>query len=316
MNDRLFLAIIQTISFFDIFSFPLTKEELYRYLWQYPEHISYTAFVQQLAEVLRTTNTIETHGGYYFLTGKKQDICIRERRVWFVEERIKKAKNAVKTLRWIPFLRGVFICNMLQVTAQKDSDIDVFIVVKKHRLWITRLLITITLHLFRFRRHGNCVANRLCLSFYCTDDVLDLSQIAIQAPDIYLAYWLATLLPIYTDNTIQTEIAQQNNWLNEYFSPKRTPTASQNTTTQTARFSYRVNTFFTIAWKGAYGNIIEKQAKELQKKKMDMLSQQPEQGSVRDVRISDAMLKFHENDRRAHFCAVWQKKWQALRTTK
>jgi len=315
MNDRLFLAIIQTISFFDIFSFPLTKEELYRYLWQYPEHVSFTTFVQQLENILQETDSIETYGGYYFLAGKKQDIYIRERRVWFVEERIKKAKNAVKTLRWIPFLRGVFICNMLQVTAQKDSDIDVFIVVKKHRLWITRLLITITLHLFRFRRHGNCVANRLCLSFYCTDDVLDLSQIAIEKPDIYLAYWLILLEPIFTDRTIQKEMVQQNNWLNEYFSPKRMLTVGQNTTTPPARFSKTLHTFFTIAWKGGYGDMIEKQAKELQKKKMDILSQQPEQGSVRDVRISDTMLKFHENDRRAHFCAVWKKKWQALRTT-
>jgi len=106
-------------------------------------------------------------------------------------------------LRFVPFIRMVAVCNNLAFgNVDENSDIDLFIIAKKGRLFTVRILITAFLHILGVRRHGDKVSRRFCLSFFVDDSFLDFKSIAIEN-DIYLAYWCKTLVPIVDDGVFK-----------------------------------------------------------------------------------------------------------------
>ena len=326
MNTELSQSIGQTLAFFDMFDHPLTKEELYRWLWRdlritdvksrgdhvpfrdNPDlRIDYNEFLSQL-EHLEQLQQFERLNGFYFLKGRKGIVEERQRRVRLVEEKMEIARRGIKKLRWIPFVRSVFVCNTLAGGyVKEDSDIDVFVVVQKGRLWLSRLFVTFFLSVTGLRRNKRQIKNKICLSFYVSDDHLDLKDIAIDEPDIYLMYWLVQLVSVYDPDNILADVQKANAWVKKYllseFQPYEILPREKVADSRLSRGFKRV---FEIMWTGAYGNFLEAQAKAVQRARMKLT-----RGSVRDepdtrVVISDSMLKFHENDRREEYRERWR----------
>lgn len=305
-------SIIQTISYFDIFNTPLTREELLRWLWG-EKAVDYTDFAKRLDD-LEKQNKISKKSGYYFLPGREEIINIRQRAVPLVEEKMQIAVRAGKKIRWIPFVEAVFVCNTVAGGGvKKTSDIDVFIIIKNGRLWLARLLTTITMSLFGLRRNKTKIANKICLSFYATNDGLDLSKIKISDPDIYLTYWMENLIPVYDPNNTLRKIKYKNQW-----AKKSLPNSNENYQTLyrwavvDSKLSKAVRSFFEKTWTGAYGNLIEKQAKEIQQTKMKLNFTNPNKENKLGVIINDNMLKFHENDRREQYRDEWINKYSII----
>lgn len=62
----------------------------------------------------------------------------------------KRAKKYIEKITWIPGIRMIAVVNSLSMFAtHRDSDIDLFIITKKNRMWIARVWIT-----FIFWIHG------------------------------------------------------------------------------------------------------------------------------------------------------------------
>ena len=194
-------SIIKTLAYFDIFNTPLTREELFHWLWE-EKTDDYVGFARRLDD-LEKQKKINKKSGYYFLPNRTKIINIRQRAVPLIEEKMQIAAAGAKKIRFIPFVETVFVCNTVAGGGvKKESDIDVFIIIKNGRLWLTRFLTTIILSIFNLRRNKKHIANKICLSFYATNDGLDLSKIKIADPDIYLIYWLENLIPVYDPNNV------------------------------------------------------------------------------------------------------------------
>ena len=98
----------------------------------------------------------------------------------------------------MPFIRLVAVCNNLAyLNAKESADIDLFIVVKKGRIWITKLSLLFIITFLGLRPPKNKAKDKIYLSFYVSSEALDISQIKIANDDVYLVYWLATLFPVY-----------------------------------------------------------------------------------------------------------------------
>lgn len=313
MEDGTKKAILQTLAYFDIFGYALTKEELWRYLisghTDNPDlQMTYTDFVRALDENDSLHGVAERSRGFYFLPGREDNVATRQRAVKWFEQKMKIARRAVKKMRWMPFLRAVFICNTLAGPGLTEaSDIDVFVVVRKGRLWLTRLMATLILSVWRLRRTRKRIKDRVCLSFYITDDNLNLSKIALDN-DIYLMYWLALLIPIYDPDNLHSSIQRANQWVKKYLSNALVSyKLSERLRVDNNKMSVFVKNLLEKMWDGRYGDLMEKQAKEMQRARMKM-----NYGSVQNepdtrVVVSDQMLKFHENDRRAEYREAWLK---------
>ncbi|PLX26475.1 hypothetical protein C0581_04400 [Candidatus Parcubacteria bacterium] len=302
-------SIIQTLTYFDLFDHPLTEEELFRLLWQPPEGLEYGFFLEQL-KTFEESLYIENSQGFWYLKGRKSILGHRQSRIKLVEEKMKIANRGIKKLRWIPFVRSVFVCNTVaSAIADSDSDIDVFIVVRKNRLWLTRMLVTLSLSLFGLRRTKKKIKNKICLSFYVTDDKLNLKQVTIGESDIYLIYWIAQLIPLYDPDNLLLSIQKANTWVKSYvphvFQPYKLLSRMR---IEDTVLSGKVKRGFERMWGSGYGAVLEKQARSLQLSKMKHnIKSVQNQGDSRVV-INDSMLKFHENDRRTEYREVWQKK--------
>lgn len=312
MNIELKKSILQTLAYFDIFSHPLTLGEISNWLWNYGQNLSIASLADGLTE-LKNNNLINEKFGYYFLGNKEEIIEIRRSRQLLVEEKMKIAVRASKILSFTPFLQAVFVCNTVSAfTPDEDSDIDVFVVVKSGRIWIARFLATFFLTIFGLRRTKKKIKNKICLSFYTTDDNLDFSGIKISEPDIYMCFWLTQLIPIFDKNNISQKIIEKNNWIKKYL-----PRAESFKTVSRWRivpnfFSKLVVQVLEKTWASGYGDLIEKQAKIIQKNKMKMNSESEQNLQNNHVIINDSMLKFHEKDRREEYQNEWGEKCRTL----
>ncbi len=90
----------------------------------------------------------------------------------------------------------VAVVNSLSMYAtHRDSDIDLFIVTSRGTLWWVRVMVTLTFSLHGVWRHGEDIADHFCLSFFVTEDALDMKEIALE-DDIYLYFWMYYMRPI------------------------------------------------------------------------------------------------------------------------
>lgn len=305
MHSGLQQSIIRTLAWFDLFSYPLTAQEVYQYLWEPPTNVTF----EHVLAALEEGDQIETAQGFYFLPGRSDTVRQRQLGVQEVHKKLKIAARACKRIRWIPFVRAVFVCNTVAAsTASKESDIDVFVVIRQGRMWLTRLFLTGILSLFRMRRHGECVANKICLSFFVTDDALNLSSIRWGSPDIYLAYWLSQLIPVFDPDDVLQTIHHKNVWIRSHLPHAfGSYTPGNEYRVGETGISRTIKKVLQKVWGGQYGNLIEQQAKHIQELKMKRNYDSVKDAEDSRVVITDRMLKFHENDRRAQYRDQWQR---------
>jgi len=160
-----------------------------------------------------------------------------------------------------------------------------------------RLLVTAVLQLAGLRRHGDRVANRICLSFYLTPRAAALDAVKLD-DDPYLRYWIAHLLPLFARAAALCNFWRANEWAHRtlYQAPQPLPLIPG-----------RASAFGTmLAWLlgGWLGDVFERTSRVWQVRHMGVRFAQENSAVV----ISNTMLKFHEQDRRAWYAAVWRER--------
>ncbi|MDD4902421.1 MAG: hypothetical protein PHE24_04770 [Patescibacteria group bacterium] len=250
------------------------------------------------------------YSGFYFLPGREELIEKRREFFYLSEKKFKIAKRAAWLLHFIPSVKMVAVCNNFYY--RPESDIDFFIITSPKRLWLTRFFATLILDLFHRRARGKKTADRVCLSFYLSEDNLNLENIALKPAkycgptdmaDPYFYYWLGFLEPIYGEDCYN-KFWQANSWLKNIF-PNILP--------KQPVLRWRINSdndLTIITHPVASGtrhpsregtDWLEKIAKKIQWWKISpLVKKMAALGDTRVV-INDRMLKFHENDRREFF---------------
>lgn len=201
------------------------------------------------------------------ILGVKDIASIHEKKL------LKKAQRYSFIFSHIPGILCVCIGNSVAMnTAHQDSDIDLFIICKKKRIWTVRICLTFLLTLLWQRKTGKKHAGKFCLSFFITQDAMDLKKIAIKN-DYYLAYWVKTLIPIVNKN--QTFEKFQN--INLYVKTSQDINRSPKTLTYIGNL---IETLLKVTF-------LSRTKKSFQKLWKPFW-----------VIITDDMLKFHDKDRR------------------
>lgn len=296
--------IIDTIAYFDLFSYPLTAYEIYTYLYvngMTGASVSFEEVLESLntSEVL--THSIQEQNGFYFLKGKAGNISTRNERYVLSHAKYKKALGAARILSVFPWIRMAAVCNSLaQHSVTKESDIDFFIITRSRRIWLTRLVLTLLLPFFGYRRHGKARHDPVCLSFFVSDDMLEFHSLLLPGKDIYFPYWISQLMPVYDDG-VYSEFLSHNEWVQEYIPHMSARVPSYRRRVSYSRVMRGISQILAIFSFGPVGNLFETLARLLQQSKLS--AQKKELAAAPDTRviISDTMLKFHENDRREEY---------------
>lgn len=211
----------------------------------------------------------------------KKELWKYEQKLWDITQKY------TPILSKIPWIQCICVCNSLAMnTCHKNSDIDLFIITKKNRLWTTRIYTTLILTILRKRKTSKKHAWQFCLSFFISEEELSLESIALE-DDIYLYYWLKTLIPIVNKNTTFEKFIDINQiWLD--FENKSITKKQDKNSEQTLWITHKL---LTSCW-----DYCEKLLKSIflpRTKKSFQKLWKPFW-----VVISDTMLKFHNQDKR------------------
>lgn len=166
-------------------------------------------------EKLKEDGAVGFSDGFYFLFGKQYLVPLRIKREKLAGRKWRKAIRAARWLRFVPYLRGVFTSGSLAVSNTDElSDLDVLVVVKSGRIWLTRLLVSGLLSLLGVRRKYNqkIAPDKICPNHYITDKSLH-----IPFKSIYNAQTYISLKPVFiSEPGLVGKFFEANSWLGEY----------------------------------------------------------------------------------------------------
>ena len=195
--------ILTTLTYFDIFSYPLTQTEIFFFLQETHSLKSYTSALNHLVaeqQVYRIDELLMLRDNY--------EMVVRRRKGNHAAKKLlDKAVPIARFLSYFPYVRGIAVSGSLSKNfADENSDIDFFIITMKNRLWIARTI----MHLFKklailFRKE-----NLFCMNYY-----IDEAGLEIKEKNIYTATELATLMPLRGVEIFQ-QLYLDNKWSKEF----------------------------------------------------------------------------------------------------
>lgn len=287
---RLRESIYATVCFFDVFDKPVHRRDFYRYMF------GAEVLQDEVDDFLMKEKRLGRRGEYYFLPRREETVAVCESRAPINDLYWKKVFRFIPKLHMVPFIQAVAVCNSLAFeNCNSESDIDLFIITRKNRIFIARVLSGILLHILGVRRHGQKVAGRFCLSFYVAEDGMDLSTM-MQDDEVYLYYWMRSLEFVYRrDDKIFGRFYKKNRWF-----LKEVPGGmGVMHATERSWFSRMVCGFWEVVLGGRLGDFWESLLEKKHLKRFD--KRKKELGPSSNVVVTKKMLKFHNIDRRNDF---------------
>jgi predicted nucleotidyltransferase len=199
--------ILATLAYFDIFQYPLTGGEIFLFLKNKYEQDEFDTALKCLVG----NQSIYQFSNFYTL---KNDHTLTARRCAGNEKAAELIKIAHTVSDWLikfPYVRGIAISGSLSKNfADENSDIDLFIITAKNRLWIARTL----MHAFKKLTFLVNKQDYFCMNYY-----IDEAQLEIVEKTLYTAIEVVTLIPLQGDTVIEQFYAT-NAWTREYLPNK------------------------------------------------------------------------------------------------
>lgn len=205
-------SILKTLLYSDIFDYPLSKEEIWKFLISKNKEDK-----QNFLKYLNLKNNIfEYKDNFYFIKGRVEIIKKRRERERYSLEKIKFAKKIIQKISFIPTIYFIGISGALAMkNSDKGDDIDLFVITARNSVWTTRLIIVIMLIFLKAyrKRSGENVSNKICLNMLVDDLVIFFPK---DRHDLYTAHEIAQILPIFNKNKTYERFINSNIWIKDF----------------------------------------------------------------------------------------------------
>ena len=196
--------ILNTLAYFDIFHYPLAKEEVLLF----HAGISTQSIINNTLDILCEEGIVFKLDEFYSI---QNNISLAQRRHkgnTFAFEQMKTAHRAAKILSKFPYVRGLAISGSLSKNyADESTDVDFFIITSPNRLWVARSL----MHLFYKLIFFTGRQRWFCMNYY-----VDEAGLEIEEKNIFTAIEIATLLPMYGKPVLDNFILA-NAWIKDHY---------------------------------------------------------------------------------------------------
>jgi predicted nucleotidyltransferase len=196
--------ILRTMLYFDIFDYPLSSTEVFRFLGT--NSLTEDKVVASLEE-LATRKIVHKFDEFYSVQPAEGNIS---RRVKGNAEAIRYltiARRKAQLISKFPFVRAVLASGSLaKGYMDHNSDIDFFIVTAPGRLWIARTLLVLYKRIFLLNSH----------KYFCVNYFVDEDHLEIEDKNLFTATELATVIPLY-GGKIYSQLLRKNSWIRERF---------------------------------------------------------------------------------------------------
>lgn len=179
--------ILSTLAYFDLFSYPLNRGEIYLFL---PVKCDINGFNYALNRLVNEQH-IYRFEKFYSLRNDHYLIERRNKGNKHAAELMVTARKVCSLLARFPYVRGIGISGSLSKNfADETADIDLFIITAKNRLWVARTF----MHAFKKLTYLFNRQHYFCMNYY-----IDEQNLEIPEKNIYTATEVVTLIPLQGD---------------------------------------------------------------------------------------------------------------------
>lgn len=205
-------AILELMAYFAIFSIPLSENEANVLINIKAGHLAVKEALRELVEAKR----IEQDGdGYYRLVGPAylgREISNRRQ-----TKLLTKARRWAKSFGLLPFVKAVVVVNSVAIgNVRADSDIDLLIVTKPNRIYITKGILMYTLKLLGQLETEKRKAGRFSLGMFMTTAGANWQRDIMAVNGPHLGYWLMLARPVY-GASIWYDLLKSSDYVQEAF---------------------------------------------------------------------------------------------------
>lgn len=239
-------AILETLAYSDVFDYPLTFDELHRYL-------TISAPPADLAACLSDMGLVSTENRFYFLADRRETVRTRMNREQASRAAFQRACRYGAILGSLPFVRMVTLTGSLaMLNLSRDADMDFMLVTQTGRLWLARAFAVL------FGRLMRISGDRICVNLLVSESALEWHP-----RDLYSAREMCQMIPL-AGTDIYHCLREANAWIASflpnadsvpYLTPKEKPISV-------------LQKWLEIPLRGKLGNALEGWAMSLQLKKI------------------------------------------------
>ena len=192
-------AVLQTAVYADVFDYPLTLAEIYRYL------SGMRASREEVKRVLHEGSVLHASDEYYTLPNREGLAGVRRQREQIAGRLWPMAIWYGRMIACLPFVRMVAVTGSLAMcNVDRDPDIDYFIVTAPGRLWMVRAMV------LAVARAAALQGVRLCPNYLVTEEAL-----IFPTQTLYAAHELSQMVPIFGLDLYE-RICRLNPWRDRF----------------------------------------------------------------------------------------------------
>jgi len=237
LQDNEFLGTSETASilYHDIFDYPLNVKEIIR--WRVGK---------KGLSLFKKTKEVLNKDGLYCLKDKESFLYKRTLRERISNRKTEIAKKNASLLAKLPTVKGVFITGALAMNnAKEESDIDLMIITKRNRLWLTRLTSYLVLRMMNYavrKPNDKDQKDKLCLNIWLDESALSWGK---KDRNIYSAHEIAQVVPIVDKENVHQRFLQKNRWILDYW-PSAVRLSSMQYVVRSMQKSILHSTFYVL----------------------------------------------------------------------
>lgn len=237
--------ILNTLTYFDLFHYPITRCELLHFSH---EKTTLSSIDNELCSLVYEKIIFQLDEFYSL----QNELSLSERRRKGNLRSINQiiiARRIARILYYCPFVLSIAVSGSLSKHfAEDNSDIDFFIITSANRLWIARTF----MHVFKKLSYIAGKQDWFCMNYY-------VDELAMEIPEknIFTAMEIVTLLPMQGMDCFQ-KFKESNSWTFDYF-------PLLNHTSKSIQKSKKIifRTFFEKILSSSLGNKMEQWLRQL-----------------------------------------------------
>jgi len=196
-------AIWRTVTYVDLFDYPLTAVEIHRYLDGLPATPSEVA--KALVSSPALADRLTYREGFFCLPDREEILEIRQERRRRALQLWPQAVRYGRIIAQLPFVRMVAVTGSLAMNnVDETADIDYFIVTENGRLWLARALV---IGIVRLAARRGVV---LCPNYFVAESALTLPE-----RNIYTAREIVQMVPLF-GVLVYEKLRRYNCWVSQF----------------------------------------------------------------------------------------------------
>lgn len=194
--------VLKPVAYADIFDYPLTFEEIHKFLETNLSQKTTQTLLQQAVDNQQLLKT----DSFYHLPDRIITVATRKKRQGVAQHMWIHATHYGRWIAALPFVRLVAVTGSLAVDnpMQGREDIDYLIVTQPNRLWLCRALMV------GLVRYAHLRGSHLCPNYMLTEKVLHFKE-----RSLYVAREIVQMVPLYGNETYH-RLRVINGWVSSY----------------------------------------------------------------------------------------------------